>query len=115
MKNWMYEFKLNSEQANVASVYYTSLYFQRKGLVNPITAKPYSAEELSAIEEKSSRYEQAPEDAYIGMKTFSGNHTFFYGKEEAEKIVSYATPLLLNGETGELTDGDGKKVASPLK
>ena len=44
MENWAYGFCLNHEGAGVGIIYYSAKYFERKGIVNPANAKPYSSE-----------------------------------------------------------------------
>ena len=44
-KNWAYGVSING----VGTIFYGREYFVREGIVNPLTAAPYTAEEVSAI------------------------------------------------------------------
>ena len=50
LENWAYcGITLNNEDLGIASVYYTAEYFTRESILNPLTAEPYTEEELAAI------------------------------------------------------------------
>lgn len=107
MKNenkWVFAFNLNNENANVGIIYYTEKYFGKDNLVNPKTAKEYTKEEIEEVKKESKKME-FPENALIGMTTFDKEKTFWYDDGSTNKIITYATPLILDAE-GNLKNGD---------
>ena len=120
MKNWALAFALKHEGANVDSIYYTASYFENEGLTNPATAQKYTEKEIedirtSASEENENYIFNVREDALIGMKAFNTGKVFWFDTENGTRIVSYAVPLILNGETGTLTSGEGEIAAQPIE
>ena len=45
-KNWAYGVSING----VGTIFYSREYFTREGIVNPLTAEPYTKNEINAIE-----------------------------------------------------------------
>lgn len=112
---WAYEgLALASEEAGVDAIYYTSLYFEKEGRINPQTAEPYTGEELAAIYEAADSYLLAPAGSVVGMRVFGEDTIYWYGEEAAEAIVASAAPLFLNAETGVMTDAAGSETAGPM-
>ena len=116
--NWAYgALPLNSEDAGVGTIYYTAAYFEIEGIVNPVTAAPYTEEEIAAIvsQEAEGEYIEAPEGALIGMSLFGDEESiFWYDAENAAAIVSHADPLAMDTETGVFTTAEGEEVAVPM-
>ncbi len=112
---WAYAgLDLQSEEAGVGTIYYTKKYFETEGRINPVTQKPYTEEELTALQEDVSTYPLAPSLAYVGMQVYGEETIYWYGEEAAAAIVSHADPLALDAESGDMLDGEGLVVASPL-
>ena len=108
MKKWAYIVSI----PNVGDIAYAKAFFDREGIVNPVTAKPYTAEELAAIQsgakEGAGSYRfDLPENAVLGMGGF------WYNEENATAIVSHADPLT-QSKNGEFLTADGQKVAEPI-
>ena len=108
MKNWAYIINI----PNVGSIAYAKAYFEKTGIVNPLSAKPYTAEEVEAIvigaKEGAEGYTfDLPETAMLGMGGF------WYDADNAAAIVSHPDPLTMNAE-GVFTAADGSKAAEPI-
>lgn len=115
MKNWAYGFALNHAGAGVGTIYYAAKYFDKEGIVNPATAEAYTDAEIDAIKENADSYTvEAPEGALVGMNVLDSDKVFWYDDENAAKILGSAAPLGLDGETGEMKDGEGNVVAKAL-
>jgi len=116
--NWAYgALPLNSEDAGVGTIYYAAAYFEIEGITNPVTAAPYTEEEIAAIvnQEAEGEYIEAPEGAMIGMSVFGAEDSiFWYDADNASAIVSHADPLAMNTETGVFATADGEEVAAPM-
>jgi len=115
-KNWAYgALTMNSDQNGVGTIYYTAAYFQGEGLVNPVSAQPYTAEELETITsgKGEGKYVDAPENALIGMSVNGTESVFWYDAETAKGIVSHADPLAL-GKDGVLKNADGTAEYKPM-
>ena len=116
MKNWAYGFTLNHEGAGVGTIYYAAKYFDKEGIVNPASAEAYSDEEIKAIKDNADNYEvEAPEAALVGMNVLNTEKVFWYDDENSVKILGSAAPLGLDAATGEMKDGEGNVVATPIK
>ena len=106
-KNWAYGVSING----VGTVFYGREYFAREGIVNPLTAAPYTKDEITAIvkgaDGKAEGYAfDLPEDADLGM------NGFWYDAAGAAAVTSHADPLV-QGTDGVFTTADGKEVARP--
>ena len=116
MKNWALKFALNHEGANVRTIYYTKKYFELEGLVNPASAEAYTDKELAAIRENAEKGSEnycydVKENALIGMEAYNTGKLFWYDAENGKNIVSYAAPLILDGESVEMKTAEGKLVS----
>ena len=119
MENWAYGFSLNHEGAGVGTIYYSKKYFERKGIVNPANAKPYSDEEINtiksgAIEGATNYTSNVPENAIVGMNVLNSDKVFWYDEENSNKILAVADPLLLDKETGNIKNANGEVVAKAM-
>ena len=119
MNNKAFAFTLNSEAANVRTIYYTAAYYELKGLVNPVTAKPYTEEEIEAIRNNARTDSEhyisgAADGALIGMQAYDTGRIFWYDADSSKAIISHADPLQLNGETGELKTAEGNTAAKAV-
>ena len=119
MKNWAYGFKLNHEGAGVGTIYYSEKYFTREGIVNPASAKPYSAEEINTIkngatEEATNYTSNVPKNAVVGMNVLNSDKVFWYNEENSNIILASTDPLLLDKETGNMKNLNGDVVAKPM-
>lgn len=119
MKNWALTFGLNHEGANVRNIYYAAAYFDLEGLTNPASAEAYTDKEINdikahAVEGNENYIFDAEEGALIGMEAFNTGKVFWYDTENGKNITASAAPLILDGETGEFRNGDGKTVASAM-
>lgn len=108
MKNWAFIINI----PNVGSIAYAKAYFEKTGIVNPLTANPYTQEEITAIvkgakEECESYTFDLPENAVLGMGDF------WYDADNAAAIVSHPDPLTMDAN-GVFTTADGKTVATPI-
>ena len=116
MKNWALRFALNHEGANVRTIYYTEKYFELEGLVNPASAEAYTEKELAAIRENAEKGSEnycydVKENALIGMEAYNTGKLFWYDAENGKSIVSYAAPLILDGDSGEMKTAEGECAA----
>ena len=106
-KNWAYGVSING----VGTIFYSREYFTREGIVNPLTAAPYTKDEITAIvkgaDGKAEGYAfDLPEDAVLGM------NGFWYDAAAAAAITGHADPLT-QGADGVFVTADGKEVARP--
>ena len=106
--NWAYGVTIEG----VGTIYYTKAYFAQENIVNPLTAAPYTAEEIAAIVDGAVEGAEGytfdlPGDALLGMGSF------WYDAENTAAIVSHADPLSMN-ENGVFATAEGEKVAAPL-
>ena len=107
-KNWAYGVSING----VGTVFYGREYFSREGIVNPLTAAPYTKDEITAIEKGAEGNSEGytfdlPEDAVLGM------NGFWYDAANAAAITSHADPLV-QGTDGVFATADDKEVALPI-
>ena len=107
-KNWAYSVSING----VGTIYYGKTYFAGEGIVNPLTAAPYTPDEIAKIvdfaaEEANGYVFDLPENAVLGM------NGFWYDAEAAKAITSHADPLV-QGENGIFTAADGTVVATAI-
>ena len=107
-KNWAYGVSING----VGTIFYGREYFAGEGIVNPLTAAPYTKDEIAAIEKgadgKAEGYTfDLPENAVLGM------NGFWYDAANAAAVTSHADPLA-QGTDGVFTTADGREVAAPL-
>ena len=119
MENWAYGFSLNHEGAGVGIIYYSKKYFERKGIVNPANAKPYSSEEIDeikngAIDGATNYTSNVPENALVGMNVLNTDKVFWYDEENSNKILASTDPLLLDKETGDMKTMSGEVVAKAM-
>ncbi len=106
-KNWAYGVNIQG----VGTIFYGREYFAREGIVNTLTAAPYTKDEITAIvkgaDGKAEGYVfDLPEDAVLGM------NGFWYDAAGADAVTSHADPLV-QGTDGVFTTADGKEVARP--
>lgn len=110
---------LDSEDYGVGTVYYASSCFEGEDLANPLTAEPYTEEELAAIEEGASTsaegYTAASADAALGIGVYSSDEVYWYDADAAEEIVSHSDALYLDAETGFPADEPGEVVAEAME
>ena len=116
---WAYGFALNHEGAGVGTIYYAEEYFDREGIVNPASAEAYTSDEINAIKEnakeEAANYTfEVPEGTVVGMNVLGSDKTFWYDDDNSAKILSSAAPLGLDAETGDMKDGEGNTVATPI-
>ena len=107
--NWAYGVTIEG----VGTIYYGREYFAKEGIVNPLTAAPYTAEEITAIVdgavEGANGYTfELPVTAVLGM------NDFWYNAAAAAAITSHADPLTMN-ENGVFSTAEGVEVASPIE
>ena len=107
-KNWAYGVNING----VGTIFYGREYFAGKGIVNPLTAAPYTKAEITAIEKGADWSAEGytfdlPEDAVLGM------NGFWYDAANTAAITGHADPLS-QGTDGMFTTADGKEVALPI-
>ena len=107
-KNWAYGVSIRG----VGTIYYARAYFDRDGLVNPLTAAPYTGDELAAIARGAAEGAEGfvfelPEGAVLGM------NGFWYDAAGAVAITSHADPLT-QGADGAFVTADGATVAGPI-
>lgn len=107
-KNWAYGVSIHG----VGTVYYGRDYFSGKGIVNPLTAAPYTRDEVTAIvmgagENAEGYVYDLPEEAVLGM------NGFWYDADGAASITSHADPLS-QGADGSFTTAGGAEVARPI-
>ena len=107
-KNWAYEISING----VGTISYGRDYFVRAGIVNPLTATPYTKDEIAAIVDSAAEGVRGytfdlPENAVLGM------NGFWYDADNAAAITSHADPLT-QGKDGVFSAADGMKVAAPI-
>lgn len=108
MKNWAYIVTI----PDVGAISYGKAYFEKANIVNPLTAAPYTDEEIKAIvngvSEGANDYTfDLPENALLGRGGF------WYDETAAAAITSHADPLTMN-EEGVFFTADGTAVASPI-
>ena len=118
-EKWALKFALKHAGANVENIYYTEKYFEMDGLTNPASAEAYTDQEIAAIRENAKEGNEnyvfdGKDNALIGMQAYDSAKTFWYDAENGKKIVSYAAPLILNGESGEMRTAEGETVALPM-
>ena len=116
MKNWALKFELNHEKANVKTIYYTAAYFELDGLTNPATGEAYTDGDVARIREKAGEGNDnyvfdSRENALIGMQAYDTGKMFWYDEENSKKIISYAAPLILDGNSGEMKTAEGNTAA----
>ena len=104
----------------MGTVWYTDTYFALEGIVNPLTAAPYTEEEFAAVignaAEGAEGYRfDVPADAMLGFGFADSDAICWYDAENAGKILSSSDPLVLNAETGVLSTLAGEAFATPLK
>ncbi len=120
LTDWAYAgITLDSEDLGIGSVYYASGYFDRDGIINPLTVEAYTAEGLKAIvsgavEDAEGYVSGIPAEAVVGVSTYETGIIYWYDAENAEKILASADALILNTENGELSNLAGEAVASAL-
>lgn len=107
-KNWAYEISING----VGTISYGRDYFVRAGIVNPLTAAPYTKDEIADIVDSAAEGVKGytfdlPENAVLGM------NAFWYDAENAAAITAHADPLT-QGKDGVFSAADGMKVAAPI-
>ena len=100
---------LDSDDYGIGSVYYAAEYFTTDH-VNPMTVAPFTEEEISAV--MSGEGIGMPSWAVLGLSVNGTDTVFFYGAEDAAKILASADPLKLNADNGEVTTMDGTVVVS---
>lgn len=115
--NWAYA-GLALNNGNVGTIWYAKDYFAIEGIVNPVTAVPYTEEEIAAIvngavaDAEGYRFD-VPAGALLGMSVAESDVVFWYDAENAALITSHADPLTLN-ENGAFVTADGVQVAAPI-
>ena len=107
-KNWAYGVSIKG----VGTIHYGKDYFFREGIVNPVTAVPYTKEEIvrivnGAVEGAEGYSFDLPANAVLGM------NGFWYDAANAAAITSHADPLA-QGENGVFSTADGAEAASPI-
>ena len=107
-KNWAYGVKING----VGTICYGRNYFQRNGIVNPLTAAAYTQDEImgivkGAVEGAEGYTFDLPENAELGM------NGFWYDADATAAITRHADPLTQSAN-GVFTAADGTKVAAPI-
>ena len=107
-KNWAYGVSING----VGTIFYGREYFAREGIVNPLTAAPYTKDEITVIEKGADGNAEGyifdlPGEAVLGM------NGFWYDAAGAAAITGHADPLA-QGTDGVFTTADGKEVALPI-
>ena len=108
MKNWAYTVTI----PDVGAVSYSKAYFERPNIMNPLTAAPYTAEEIKTVADGASEGTKdyifdLPDNAVLGMAGF------WYDEDAAAAVTSHADPLIMN-EKGVFFTSDGTEVASPI-
>ena len=108
MKNWAYIVTI----PDVGAISYGKAYFEKANIVNPLTAAPYTDEEIKAIvncvSEGANDYTfDLPENALLGRGGF------WYDETAAAAITGHADTLTMN-EEGVFFTADGTAVASPI-
>ena len=96
----------------VGTIYYACDYFAIDGIVNPLTAEPYTGEEIAAIVDGAAEGAEGytfdvPEGAFLGM------NGFWYDAANTAAITSHADPLTMN-DAGVFSTADGIEVATPI-
>jgi hypothetical protein len=96
----------------VGTIYYSREYFAKEGIVNPLTAAPYTAEEIATIVDGAVQGAEGytfdvPAAALLGM------NGFWYDAAGAAAITGHADPLAQSAE-GVFTAADGTVVAGPI-
>ena len=107
-KNWAFGVSING----VGTIFYGREYFAREGIVNPLTAAPYTNDEVltiqkGAVEGADGYTFDLPADAVLGM------NGFWYDAANAAAITGHANPLA-QGADGVFATADGKQVALPI-
>ncbi len=107
-ENWAYGVTIEG----VGTIYYAKAYFAIEGITNPLTAQPYTTDEIAAIVNGAAIDAEGyifdlPADALLGMGGY------WYDAENAAAIVSHADPLTMN-EKGEFATLEGEAVAAPI-
>lgn len=125
LENWAYAgITLNSEDFGVSSVYYPASYYEaiqagELETVNPVTVAPYTEEELreivsGAVESNVNYVSDVPTAVSLGLGAFNSEKVFWYDGDNAANILSSADPLVLNAETGEVSNLAGEIVATAI-
>ena len=109
LTNWAYGITIEG----VGTIYYGREYFAKEGIINPLTAAPYTVEEIAAIVdgamEGADGYTfELPVTAVLGM------NDFWYNAAAAAAITSHADPLTMN-ENGAFSTAEGVEVAVPIE
>ncbi len=107
-KNWAYGVKING----IGTIFYGRDYFAWDGIVNPVSATPYTKEEIAAILKNAADGAEGytaclPDNAVLGM------NGFWYDAAGAAAITSHADPLT-QGADGVFKTDEGKEVAAPI-
>jgi len=107
-ENWAYEVRIDG----VGTIYYGRDYFAGDGIVNPLTAAPYSQEEIAGIVSGAAEGAEGytfglPVNAVLGM------NGFWYDAANAAAITSHADPLTQDAQ-GVFSTAGGVKTAFPI-
>ncbi len=107
-RNWAYGVTL----PGLGTIWYGRAYFDREGIVDPVTTAPYAKEEIAAIvngaaEDAEGYTFDLPAGAVLGM------NGFWYDAAGAAAITGHADPLAQSAE-GVFTAADGTVVAGPI-
>ena len=125
LENWAYAgITLNSEDFGVSSVYYPAAYYTgvingEIETVNPLTVAPYTSAEVMAIvsgavESGAGYVTGAPENVAVGLGVYNSEDVVWFDTENAAGILSSADPLVLNAESGEVSNLAGEVVATAI-
>jgi len=109
-KNYAYlGITLNNKDYNIGSVYYGAELLV-KGAVNPLTAQPYTEEELKNITDNvefgSGKYIEAKENAVLGFSLYDSEELVWFDKENAAKILKHPDPLFLKDNKAYTKDNE---------
>ncbi|MBQ9008015.1 MAG: hypothetical protein IJ088_01610 [Clostridia bacterium] len=107
-KNWAYGVTVEG----VGTICYARAYFVRNGIINPLTAQPYTDDEISVIVNGAAEGAEGytfdlPVTAVLGM------NGFWYNAVGAAAITGHADPLV-QSEDGVFTTAEGVDVAAPI-
>lgn len=106
--NWAYGVTIEG----VGTIEYARDYFAIEGITNPLTAAPYTEEEIAAIVDGAA----ADAEGYtfdVPMGALLGMNGFWYDADNAAAIVSHADPLTID-DNGVFTTAEGEEVATPI-
>ncbi len=106
--NWAYGVTIEG----IGTIWYGREYFAREGIVNPLTAAAYTADEITAIVDGAA----ADSDAYtfeLPVSALLGMNGFWYDAANTVAITSHADPLTMN-ENGVFFTADGAEAAVPM-